>query len=31
MQAMGMVDDHLEGCFRRPEVERARAAFVRPG
>lgn len=30
MQAMGMVDDHLEGCAVREEVERARAAFVRP-
>ena len=30
MQAMGMVNDHLEGCFRRQEVETARAAFVRP-
>ena len=30
MQAMGLVNDHLEGCaFRRP-VEEARAAFVRP-
>ena len=24
MQAMGLVNDHLEGCFRRPEIERAR-------
>jgi len=23
MQAMGLVNDHLEGCFRRAEVERA--------
>lgn len=30
MQAMGMVNDHLEGCFRRPEVEHARTAFARP-
>jgi DNA-3-methyladenine glycosylase I len=30
MQAMGLVDDHLEGCALRPEVERARARFVRP-
>ena len=30
MQAMGMVNDHVEGCFARPEVEAARAAFVRP-
>ncbi len=25
MQAMGMVNDHIEGCWRREEVERARA------
>ena len=31
MEAMGMVNDHLEGCFVRPVVEEARAAFVRPG
>ncbi|HFA60028.1 MAG TPA: DNA-3-methyladenine glycosylase I, partial [Rhodospirillales bacterium] len=31
MQAMGMVDDHLEGCAFRPAVERARESFVRPG
>jgi DNA-3-methyladenine glycosylase I len=30
MQAMGLVNDHLEGCHVRPEVERERAAFVRP-
>jgi DNA-3-methyladenine glycosylase I len=30
MQAMGLVDDHLEGCAVRAPVERARAAFVRP-
>ena len=30
MQAMGLVNDHLEGCFARDEVERERAAFVRP-
>ncbi len=30
MQAMGLVNDHLEGCFCRAEVEQARAAFVRP-
>ena len=30
MQAMGMVNDHLEGCCVRPEVEAARAAFARP-
>jgi DNA-3-methyladenine glycosylase I len=30
MQAMGLVNDHLEGCHRRPPVEAARAAFARP-
>lgn len=30
MQAMGMVNDHLEGCFCRPLVEEARAKFKRP-
>jgi DNA-3-methyladenine glycosylase I len=30
MQAMGLVDDHLEGCDARPRVEAARAALVRP-
>ena len=30
MQAMGLVNDHLEGCFARDEVERARADFERP-
>ncbi len=30
MQAMGLVNDHAEGCSLRPEVERARAAFARP-
>lgn len=30
MQAMGLVNDHLEGCCCRAEVEAARAAFVRP-
>jgi DNA-3-methyladenine glycosylase I len=31
MQAMGLVDDHLDGCGIRPAAERARAGFVRPG
>ncbi len=30
MQAMGVVDDHLEGCHARPRVEAARDALVRP-
>ncbi len=31
MQAMGMVNDHLEGCCCRKDIEEARAAFRRPG
>ncbi|WP_353642385.1 DNA-3-methyladenine glycosylase I [Mesorhizobium sp. WSM2239] len=31
MQAMGLVNDHIEGCACRAEVEKQRAAFVRPG
>ncbi|PIP03234.1 MAG: DNA-3-methyladenine glycosylase I [Zetaproteobacteria bacterium CG12_big_fil_rev_8_21_14_0_65_54_13] len=31
MQAMGLVNDHVEGCVIRAEVERARMAFKRPG
>jgi DNA-3-methyladenine glycosylase I len=30
MQAMGLVNDHLEGCCVRAECEAARAVFVRP-
>ena len=30
MQAMGLVNDHVEGCWCRHEIEAARAAFVRP-
>ncbi len=30
MQAMGLVNDHVEGCFARPVVERERAALERP-
>ena len=30
MQAVGIVNDHLEGCFCRAEVERERKAFKRP-
>ena len=30
MQAMGLVDDHAEGCVIRPKVERARKTFARP-
>jgi DNA-3-methyladenine glycosylase I len=31
MQAMGLVNDHIEGCWVRAEIEDARAAFERPG
>jgi len=31
MQAMGLVNDHLDGCRSWAAVERARAAFERPG
>jgi len=31
MQAMGLVDDHLDGCDARAAVERERAAMTRPG
>lgn len=31
MQAMGLVDDHVEGCAARPRAEAARDAFARPG
>jgi DNA-3-methyladenine glycosylase I len=30
MEAMGLVNDHLEGCHRRPTVERERQRFRRP-
>jgi DNA-3-methyladenine glycosylase I len=30
MQAMGLVDDHLDGCHIKPSVETARGRFVRP-
>jgi DNA-3-methyladenine glycosylase I len=30
MQAMGLVNDHLEGCDRRPPTERERHRFRRP-
>jgi DNA-3-methyladenine glycosylase I len=30
MQAMGLVNDHLEGCDARPRVESARASLTRP-
>jgi len=30
MQSAGIVNDHVEGCFCRPEVEQARRRFRRP-
>lgn len=30
MQSMGMVNDHLEGCICRQDVEQARKKFLRP-
>jgi DNA-3-methyladenine glycosylase I len=30
MQAMGLVNDHVEGCAIRAKVERAREKFRRP-
>ena len=30
MQAMGIVNDHLEGCYCRDKVDKARAVFKRP-
>ena len=31
MQAMGLINDHVEGCVTRDKVERARKRFRRPG
>jgi len=31
MQAMGMINDHVEDCVSRKKVERARKDFKRPG
>ncbi len=31
MQAMGLVNDHVEGCVTRAEVAKARADFTPPG
>jgi len=30
MQAMGLVNDHVEGCVIRPKVEQARKRFKPP-
>ncbi|MBK6387012.1 MAG: DNA-3-methyladenine glycosylase I [Rhodoferax sp.] len=31
MQAMGLINDHAEGCIVRPQAEQARKRFKRPG
>ena len=31
MQGVGIVNDHLDGCFCRGEIEKLRKGFVRPG
>lgn len=31
MQAMGLINDHVDGCVIRPKVARARKAFIPPG
>jgi DNA-3-methyladenine glycosylase I len=31
MQAMGLINDHVEDCVIRAKVERARRSFKRPG
>jgi DNA-3-methyladenine glycosylase I len=31
MQAMGLVNDHIEGCYCRAEIEKERKRFKRPG
>jgi len=31
MQAMGLINDHIEGCLIRDKVEHARKKFKRPG
>jgi 3-methyladenine DNA glycosylase Tag len=30
MQAMGLVNDHLDGCVIKARADAARAAFARP-
>ena len=30
MQAMGMVNDHIDGCYAREATEKARKKFKRP-
>ncbi len=30
MQAMGLINDHADGCFLRPKIDEIRKSFVRP-
>ncbi|PKR58620.1 DNA-3-methyladenine glycosylase I [Thalassospira lohafexi] len=30
MQAMGLINDHADGCYLRPEIDDIRRSFVRP-
>lgn len=30
MQAMGLINDHAEGCFLRPKIDEVRKSLVRP-
>ena len=30
MQAMGLINDHAEGCFLRPKIDEMRRSFIRP-
>ena len=30
MESMGMVNDHLQDCFRYEQIEELRASFKRP-
>jgi DNA-3-methyladenine glycosylase I len=30
MQAMGLINDHAQGCFLRQQIDDIRASFVRP-
>lgn len=31
MQAMGLINDHAEGCFLRPKIDEIRRSLVHPG
>jgi hypothetical protein len=30
MQAMGLINDHAEGCFMRETITKERYSFIRP-